>query len=273
MRSLLNFLARYNNLIIFLILEGIALYLLATGNTYQNTRFVNGIRGLTHGIEEKINNTRTYLSLRDINESLAAETVALKNRLEGLNKPDNSLFFSVSDSIYKQQYVHTSAEVINNSINRQKNFFTIDKGERQGIKVDMAVISEDGVAGVIVGCSENYSVAMSLVNIDFKLSARLKTNGYFGSLSWDGRDYRNAILSEIPQHVLVNVGDTIETTGYSAIFPEGIMVGTVSDFEKVGGDFYKIIISVKADFKRIHFVDVIGNMKKTEELNLEKLFQ
>ena len=126
----------------------------------------------------------------------------------------------------------------------------------------MAVTSGDGVAGVIVGCSENYSVAMSLLNLDFKLSARIKSNGYFGSLSWDGRDYRHAVLNEIPQHVTVNVGDTIETTGYSAIFPEGILVGTVSDFEKTGGDFYKIKVSLMTDFRKLHFVDVIGNMKK-----------
>jgi len=273
MRSLLNFLARYNNLIIFLIIEGIAIYLLATGNNYHNTRIVNGIRGLTRGIEERINNTRTYLNLREINENLVAENVALRNSIGRLVKRENSLFFSVSDSIYQQQYLHTSAEVIGNSINRQKNFFTLNKGERQGVKVDMAVTSGNGVIGVIVGSSENYSVAMSLLNLDFKLSARIKSNGYFGSLSWDGRDYSYAILSEIPQHVSVNVGDTIETTGYSAIFPEGVMVGTVSDFEKIGGDFYKITILLATDFKKLHFVDIIGNMKKTEQLELEKLFQ
>ncbi len=273
MKNLLNFLARYNNLIIFLILEGIAVYLLATGNNYHNTRVVNGIRGLINGIEEKINNTRTYLNLREINENLAAENVALRNSIGRLVKRENSLFFSVSDSIYRQQYLHTSAEVINNSINRQKNFFTINKGELHGIKVDMAVTSENSVAGVIVGCFANYSVAMSFLNLDFKLSARIKSNGYFGSLSWDGRDYSHAILSEIPQHVSVNMGDTIETTGYSAIFPEGVMVGTVSDFEKIGSDFYKITISLITDFKKLHFVDIIGNMKKTEQLELEKLFQ
>jgi rod shape-determining protein MreC len=273
MRSLLNFLARYNNLIIFLILEGIAIYLLATGNNYHNTRIVNGIKGLTNGVDEKISNTRTYLHLREININLAAENVALRNSISRLVKRDNSVFFSVSDSVYQQQYIHTSAEIINNSIYRQKNFFTVNKGARQGVKVDMAVTSGDGVAGVIVGCSGNYSVAMSLLNLDFKLSARIKSNGYFGSLSWDGRDYSHGVLSEIPQHVSVNVGDTIETTGYSAIFPEGIMVGTVSDFEKVGGDFYKITVLLATDFKKIHFVDIIGNMKKSEQLELEKLFQ
>jgi len=273
MRSLLNFLARYNNLIIFLFLEGIAIYLLATGNNYHNTRVVNGIRGLTRGIDERINNTRNYLNLRQINESLAAENVALRNSIERLVKEENSHFISVSDSIYGQQYLHTSAEIIDNSINRQKNFFTLNKGELQGVKVDMAVTAGNNVAGVIVGCSGNYSVAMSLLNLDFKLSARIKSNGYFGSMSWDGRDYRQAVLSEIPQHVSVNVGDTIETTGYSAIFPEGVMVGTVSDYEKIGGDFYKVTITLITDFKKLHFVNIIGNMKKTEQLELEKLFQ
>jgi rod shape-determining protein MreC len=273
MRNLLNFLVRYNNLIIFLFLEGIAFYMLSSGNSYQNSRIVNGVRGMTRGIEKKIYNTRSYLSLHEINENLSAENVALKNRMGRLTKEENSLFFSVNDSLNKQQYLHTSAEVIDNSINRQKNFFTINKGERQGIKVDMAVISANSVAGVIVGCSKNYSVSMSLLNLNFKLSARIKSNGYFGSLSWDGRDYRYAILSEIPQHVLVNVGDTIETTGYSAIFPEGAMIGTVSDYEKFGGDFYKITILLTTDYKKLHFVDVIANLKKTELLELEKLYQ
>ena len=141
------------------------------------------------------------------------------------------------------------------------------------MKVDMAVTSENGAAGVILGCSENHSIAMSLINIDFKLSARIRTNGYFGSVSWDGRDYRYAILNEIPQHVPVVVGDTIEATGYSAVFPEGTLVGTVSEYEKVGGDFYKIKVLLATDFKKLHFVEVIGSLKKKEEIELENLFQ
>jgi len=182
-------------------------------------------------------------------------------------------FFSVNDTIKRQQYTHTSAEVIENSVNRQKNFFTINKGRKQGISTNMAVTSSDGVAGVIVGYSDNYSVAMSLLNLDFRLSVRIKSNGYFGSLSWDGRDYRHAVLGEIPQHIYVTIGDTIETTGYSAIFPEGLTVGTISDFEKRGGDFYKINVELFTDFKKLHFVDVIGNLKKDEKVELEKQFK
>src|SRR5512133_1895329 len=137
MRNLLNFLARYNNLIIFLLLEGIAFYMLTHDNGYHNSRLVNAVRGVTRGFEKKIYNTKSYLSLRDVNEQLAAENVALKNSIGQMGKNGNSLFFSVSDSLNKQQYVHTSAEVTENSINRQKNFFTINKGVSQGIRVDM----------------------------------------------------------------------------------------------------------------------------------------
>jgi rod shape-determining protein MreC len=273
MRNLLNFLARYNNLLIFLIFEGIALSLVVTGNNYHNTRIVKGIQNLTNGIRQKIDNTRTYLSLSEVNKTLAAENAALKNNLEKYVRKENLLFFSVTDTVYNQQYVYTTAEVIDNSVNRQKNFFTLNKGSRQGLSVDMAVTSADCAAGVIVGCSNNYSVAMSLVNLDFRLSARIKSNGYFGSLNWDGIDYGHAILNEIPQHVTVNEGDTIETTGYSAVFPEGIIVGIVSDFEKTGGAFYKIRVKLITDFRRIHFVNVIGNIRKTEQQELEKLFQ
>ncbi len=273
MRNLLNFLIRFNNLIIFLILEGITFYLLATGNSYHNTRVVNGLRGLTQGIETKINNTRNYLSLREINENLSAENIELKNSIERLKRRDNSVFSPVRDTVFGQQYEHMSAEAIENSINRQKNFFTLNKGKKQGIDVDMAVTSSDGVAGIIIGCSDNYSVAMSLLNLDFKLSVRIRANGYFGSLSWDGRDYSHAILSEIPQHVAVNAGDTIETTGYSAIFPEGLLVGTVSEYEKRGGDFYRIRVLLKTDFKKLHFVDIIGNLKRAEKVELEKQFR
>jgi len=273
MRNLLNFLAKYNNLIIFLILEGIALYLLSTGNNYHNTRIVKGIRGITQGIEQRMSNTRAYFHLAEINQALALENTSLKNSIERLVKEEDLHFFLITDTIYQQQYVYTSARVIDNSIYKQKNFFTLDKGTKQGLSAEMVVVSGDNAAGMIVGCSDNYSVVMSLLNIDFKLSARLKSNGYFGSLSWDGRDYSHAVLSEIPQHVTFGIGDTIETTGYSAVFPEGIMIGTISDFKKTGGDFYNIEVTLATDFKKLYYVNVIGNMKKTEQIELEKQFE
>jgi rod shape-determining protein MreC len=273
MRNLLNFLARYNNLIVFLLLEGFAFYFLITGNSYHNSRVIKSFRGLTGNLEKKINNTKSYLRLQDINTNLASENAEIRNRLERLTRKGSEVFFSVKDTINRQQYVYTTAEIVSNSINKQKNYLTLNKGKKQGVNIDMAVTGAGGVIGIIVACSDNYSMVMSLLNLDFKLSARIKTNGYFGSLSWDGRDYRHAVLNEIPKHVIINVGDTIETTSYSAIFPKGILVGTISDLEKIGGDFYKISVLLSTDFKNLSFVSVIGNLNKTEQLELEKTYK
>lgn len=273
MRNLLNFLLKYNNLIVFLILEGLAFYWLASGDSYHNSRMVKGTQGVTRRMEERISNMRSFLNLREENEKLASENIILRNSLEQASGVADPGFIAVNDTQYIQQYQFTSARVINNSVNKQKNFFTINKGNRQGIKVDMAVATGNNVAGVVVGCSENFSIAISLLNLDFRLSARIRSNGYFGSLSWDGRNYRHAVLNEIPQHINVVIGDTIETTGYSAIFPEGMLVGTVSDLKKSGSDFYKITIELFTDFRNLGYVDVIGNLKRTEQLELENQLQ
>jgi rod shape-determining protein MreC len=273
MRNLLNFLVRYNNLIAFIILESIAFYLLTTGNNYHNSRMVKGMEGLTRGIEEKITITRRYLNLNRINSELATENSNLRNRIARLKNSVQSGITKVNDTIFDQQYTYTSGQIINNSVNKQKNYFTIDKGSLQGIRVDMAVTDGDYVAGVIVGSSNNFSVAISLLNLDFRLSARIKSNGYFGSLSWDGRNYREASLNEIPQNVKINVGDTVETTGYSAIFPEGTLIGVVSNMKPSGSDFYRISVELFTDFKKLSYVNIIGNLQKTEQSELENRFQ
>lgn len=273
MRNLLNFLVKYNNIIIFLILEGIAFYWLTTGNNYHNSVMVKSAQAVTRGIEERLSNLRSYLNLRNINSNLAAENDALRNTIQRFVKREDLIFHPVTDTIFNQQYLYTSAEVINNSVNRQKNYFTLNKGRKQGVNIDMAVTANNNIAGIIVGCSEDYSVAVSLLNLDFRVSSRIKKNGYFGSLSWDGRNPRHAVLNEIPQHINVNIGDTIETTGYSAIFPEGTLVGTVSDLKKSGSDFYRIEVELFTDFRNLHYVSVIGNIKKSEQYKLEKQFQ
>ncbi len=272
MRNLLNFLARYNNLFIFFLLEGLAIYFIVRGNDYHNLRLAKGIRLITLGMDRRISSAKTYLNLYNVNSKIAQENTNLRNQLEKFRSTGN-VYNSVYDTLNNQQYVYTSAEIINNSTNKQKNYFTINKGKNQGVDVDMAVISPDGVAGIIVSSSGNFSVGMSLLNIDFHLSARIKTNGYFGSVAWDGRDYRYAELNEIPLHVTISEGDTIQTTGYSSIFPQGVFIGVVDSFEKAGGTFYKIRVKLATDFRRIDYVNVIGNLKKLEQTELEKQYQ
>jgi rod shape-determining protein MreC len=273
MRNLLNFLSKHVQFITFLVLEGLALYMLSSRNNYHNSRIVKGTRGITIGIEKRISNVKSFFRLREMNQFLVSENNMLKNRIEKLTKKQDLLFVNIIDTLYSQQYIYTSARVIENSVVRQKNFFTLDKGKRHGLSTDMAVISGNSAAGVIVGCSDNYSLAMSMLNLDFRLSGRIKSNGYFGSLKWNGSDPGYMILSDVPQHVTFGIGDTIETTGYSAIFPEGILIGTVSNLEKSGGDFYRITVALSTDFRKLQYVNVIGNLKKKEKMELEKSFQ
>lgn len=272
MRNLLNFLVRYNNLIIFLLLEGIAIILLTGGNKYHNAVITKGIRGVTTGFEEKVSNVRSYFSLGETNLKLANENAHLLEQLNSARYEPDESFIIVTDTTTGERFSYISATVSGNSTNKQKNFFTINKGSRHGIKTDMAVVSEDGIAGIIVGCSENFAVAMSVINTDFRVSALIKSNGYFGSLSWEGSDWRNANLSDIPQHVTFGIGDTIVTTGFSALFPPDITVGTISRFEKSGGDFFKIQVKLATDFRKLRFVKVIGDRQKIEQMDLEAQF-
>jgi rod shape-determining protein MreC len=231
------------------------------------------MRWVTHGVETQLSDARNYFHLRSINENLANENTALRNSINRLLRNENSFFFTVSDTAYQQTYQYTSARLTSNSVNKQYNFFTINKGTKGGLAPEMAVIADGSVAGIISGCSENFSIVMSLINLDFRLSARIKSNGYFGSLVWDGKDYRTAILHDIPQHITINVGDTIETTGYSAIFPEGVIIGVISEFEKPGSDFYMIKVRLKTDFRKLHYVDVVANKRKEEFIELENTIQ
>lgn len=273
MRNLLNFLIKYNNLIVFLLLQGIAFYWLTTGNNYHNSVMVKSMQSVTRGVEQRISNLRAYLHLRETNSDLAAENEELRNTLERLARQEDMTSKTVRDTLFSQQYSFINAEVINNSVNRQKNYFTLNKGSRQGLAPDMAVTVSNKVAGVIAGCSENYSVAISLLNIDFRVSARIRTSGYFGSLNWNGHNPRHAVLNEIPQHIGISIGDTVETTSYSAIFPKGTLIGAIRDVKKSGSDFYNIEVELFTDFRKLRYVNVIGNLQKSEQRELENQFK
>jgi rod shape-determining protein MreC len=168
------------------------------------------------------------------------------------------------------KYKFIPARVINNTVNKQYNYFTLNKGSRQGIMPDQGIIAENGVVGVINNVSDSYSTGISLLNKRLKISAKIKKNNYFGSISWEGPSYRYVQLNEIPPHVEVAYGDTIVTSGSSTYFPEGIMIGTVESCEIKGGDsFYTIRVKLAVDFKSITFVNVIQNYDKAEIMMLE----
>ncbi len=272
MRNLIRFLLRYNGAIVFIVLEFVALLLVFQYNHYQKAMVVTGLQNFTGYYHSKILSVTEYLNLRKINENLAIENARINNILQQAYKSDDIFFYKQDDTVHRQQYYMTTAKVINNSTNKQFNFLTLNKGSEQGIQPEMAVVATDGVVGVVYDVSRNFATVVSLLNTNLKISARLEKNDYFGSLSWDGARYRNATLHEIPYHVDISMGDSIVTSGYSAIFPEGLLIGTITDFQVKGGNFYEIKVRLSADFKSLTYVNVISNLSKQEQKSLENQF-
>jgi len=270
MRSLLNFLLRYKTLILFIILEAVALVMITSSHNYHQSVAYRSARTVSGFFSKRIEKGQSYFRLRQVNQQLVTENLALKRRLEELSSVPGNGFTQVVDSVAGVNYTYMTATVINNSVNKQKNFITLDKGSGQGVKNGMGVASPEGVVGVVVGVSRNYSVAMSVLNTDFKLSASIARNDYFGSLAWDGRNYRNAQLSEIPHHVSISEGDTIVTSGYSAIFPPGLMAGTLTGDQKRGGDFLTLKVKLSVDFKKLTTVYLIYNISRNEREEVER---
>lgn len=270
MRSLLNFLLRFKTLILFLVLEAVALIMITTSHNYHETVLYGVSRNISGFIAERAERGTYYFRLRQVNEELVEENTALRKQLAELTSGTQEGFFTSGDSVSGVNYTYLNARVISNSVNKQKNFITLDRGSKHGVATGMGVASPAGVVGVVVGVSRNYSVVMSLLNTDFRLSASIARNDYFGSLAWDGTNYRYARLSEIPHHVSVTEGDTIVTSGYSAIFPPGLMTGTLTGEQKKGGDFVSLKVQLSADFKKLTNVYVIGNLTREERENLEK---
>ena len=270
MRSLLNFLLRIHFLLLFILIEVFSFSLLVNNNNFHKARFVNFTRQFAGKFYDKTTKLKEYLSLVEENERLAKENNRLLNIIESTYKSDDFFFRSINDTILNQRYKYTSARVINNSINKKHNFLTLDKGRQQGLKPEMAVVSNGSIVGVVKGVSNNYATVISLLNLDLRISAKVKKNGYFGSLNWKGSDYQSAILNEIPLHANILVGDTIVTSGYSSIFPEGVLIGFIKDFEDKSGSFYEIEVELSTEFKSLDNVNVIGNLLQTEILELEK---
>jgi len=270
MRSLLNFLLRFKTLILFLVLEAVALIMITTSHNYHQTALYGVARSVNGFVAERIERGSYYFRLRRVNEELVAENTRLRRELARVTSDPWQGFTPVADSVSGVNYTYLNARVISNSVNNQKNFITLDKGSAQGVTTGMGVASSTGVVGVVVGVSRNYSVVMSLLNTDFRLSASIARNDYFGSLAWNGTNYRYARLSEIPHHVRINEGDTIVTSGYSAIFPAGLMAGTLTGEQERGGDFITLEVLLSADFKRLTNVYVIGNLTRKEREILEE---
>jgi len=250
MERLLNFVYAYRALFTFLALEFFCAWLIVENNQYQSTKFFNSSNRISARIISFSSTVREYLSLRDINTDLAGENADLRKKLEQRNQSLYSLDVrELRDPAIINRFDYVSAKVVNNSTGFTKNFITINRGTDAGIKPGMAVISAKGAVGKVKSVSKHYSVLISLLNIDEQVSSVIKSLGYFGTSQWDGVDPRQVELLYIPRHVKLHTGDTVVTSGYNAIFPEGVLVGVIKEVNlKEETPFYDIKVELAQDF-------------------------
>lgn len=248
-------------------LQVFCFYLIIQNNKYHNSAWYNSSNHVTGEIMSVVSSVTQYLNLKNSNRDLAAENAQLKTMLSGLSQ-DSVPQYRYRDSTGK--YVFHSARVVNNSFTRKNNYMTIDRGSLGNIRPEMGVIGPSGIVGQVKDVSDHYATVISLLHKNSRISAGFKNSRFFGSLSWPGMNPREALLSDIARHVKFSVGDTIVTTAYSALFPEGIMVGTVKDFDaRDGSSFYNITITLSTDFTNLQYVYVVENKHQVEIKNLE----
>ncbi len=272
MRSLLRYFIKNYAFVLFLLLEAISLALVFNYNAYHKSMYLNTANSFSGALYESYMKTQNYFRLAGINKQLAEENTMLRTLAGSSMEPVKMDEIMENGNVQGSIYKYTSALVINNSVNKPFNYITLNKGAKDGVKPDQGIITNAGIAGVTLKVSDSYSLAMSVLNSRWGVSAKIKKNNYFGSLVWEGGDYRTANLKEIPIHVDIARGDTIVTSGFSSIFPEGIIIGTINDFSRGEGDnYYTITLSLGTDFKSLSYVEIIENSHRDEIWELEKM--
>ena len=216
-----------------------------------------------------LSNSSEYFSLKSENQYLSEENTKLKNQLE-----QNKLIFTkdstVIDSVkYHQKYTYIQAKIINNNYSKPFNFLTVNKGKNQKIDKEMAVINSRGIIGITENTLSSFARVQSILNKNSRINARLKNSNYFGTLGWDGTDYKTVQLSDIPRQAPLKVGDTIETDGKSTIFPEGIPIGTISKIDQGNTTNNKVDVQLFNDMSNLGYVYVVRNLDKEEINSLE----
>lgn len=254
MQELLRIIIRYSGLIVFLILEGISFYLLIQYNDQQNRIFKTSSSQFTGYLTGQLDGIRMYFALKEENQRLIKENVNLRNKKISQFNEEECYF----------EYI--PARVIGNSVIFNDNYFLLNKGKKQGIEKNSGVVDDLGLVGIVAEISENYSTGLSLLHSQIKISATIGQSGYFGTLIWDGRNPRRMLLEDIPTHATVEVGDTIYTSGYSIIFPSGLVIGIVEDIDREGKDFYFQRIGVRLinDLAKVKNVYMVKNPDKVE---------
>lgn len=277
MRNIFLFIRRYVNFLFFVVLQIVALSFLFRYNRFHEAAFMGVANEITGRVGGQYNNIEYYFHLKKTNEALVNENGELRNQLKINFQTADTTQRLVTDTIpydtlgRTRKYIWRPAKVVNNTITLQNNYLTIERGLAQGVKKDMGVIGPTGIVGTVVDVSDNYAVVMSLLHRQSRVSAKMKKSGERGIIQWDGENPFFVTMTNVPKDQEVKKGDTVLTSQYSYLFPQGIMVGTVSSIiEDKTSSFYTLRIKPSTNFYNIEYVTVVENTMKDEQQKLEE---
>lgn len=261
MRNLFAFLRKYQFITLFFILEIFSIVLLVNSYSYHQSIAYQISSEFSGRILGFYSNITDYFSLKKENERLVEENARLRNQL------NSSFLISDTAIVFKDSlYRAIPASVISTTVNRPNNYIMVSKGSKQGVELEMAAISSDGVAGFVVGVSKNYAVIMSVLHKNMRTSASIVKNGQLVNVVWQGPDYKIGKVIDIPSHIQLKEGDTLVTSGNSMIFPQGIMIGTiVEQLESENKGLGKASLKFTTDFNSLKNVYLIKNLMKDEQ--------
>lgn len=276
MRNLLNFLLKYDYWLLFVLLEVVSFILLFRFNSYQGSVFFTSANRVAGSIYEVANEITSYFGLHTVNRDLVRRNVELELQVESLNRALKGYMrdtTEVEKSMYQNvlaDYSIYPAEVVNNSLTHVDNYITINKGDADSIRTEMGVVSGNGVVGIVYQTSAHYAIVLPVLNSKSSISCKIQRTDYFGSLKWNGGSSLYAWLKDIPRHSEFSLGDTVVTSGHSAVFPEGIPVGVVDDMaDSHDGLSYVLKVKLFTDFARLNDVNVISFRGRPEQAELE----
>lgn len=276
MKNLLNFLIKYNYWFLFILLEVISFTLLFKFNRYQASTFFTTSNRIVGNVYEISGGITSYFHLKAVNKELLDKNIYLEQQVALLQRTlvsagmDSLQVDQLKDSVLNG-YTVLKAEVINNSLNRPDNYITLNKGLDEGIRPEMGVINGNGVVGIVYMASPHYSVVIPILNSKSSISCKIKNTDFFGYLKWEGGDSGFAYVKDLPRHARFSLGDSIITSGYSSVFPSGIMIGTVDDItDSHDGLSFLLKIRLSTDFGKLSDVRVIAKNRQREQNDLEE---
>lgn len=270
MDTLIAFFSIFKTFIVFVLLEIASLAIYFSSNSYQHGKYLNASNVVSGKLYEVRSYITDYTDLSNTNWQLARENAMLKTQLYASNKAleyfrEDSTYASRKKAAIDNNYTFLSARVVNATFTKAHNYLTLDKGKADGVRTEMGVVCQSGVVGIVDDVSEHFALVIPVLNVSSRISVKVKDKSQTGTLVWKGDDYRYAKLEDVPGYIPIAKGDTIITSGYSSIFPEGIFVGTISKMGRSKSQVMSVDVNLGPDFTKLTYVDVI-DFKNAEEM-------